>query len=62
MVGATEDNAAMERLFGLLQNTVFNWCRCATRDELRIPVVAWIEQTYHRGAETETAQTVDPIQ
>jgi putative transposase len=47
-VGAAGDNAAMESFFSLLQNNVFNRRIWATRDELRIAIVTWIERTYHR--------------
>ena len=38
----------MESFFSLLQNNVLNRQRWATRDELRIAIVTWIERTYHR--------------
>jgi len=47
-VGSAGDNAAMESFFALLQRNVFDRRRWATRNELRIEIVTWIERTYHR--------------
>ena len=47
-VGACGDNAAMESFFALLQKNVLNRGSWATREELRIAIVTWIERTYHR--------------
>ncbi len=47
-VGSAGDNAAMESFFALLQKNVLDRRRWATRDELRIAIVTWIERTYHR--------------
>lgn len=47
-VGSAGDNAAMESFFALLQNNVLDTARWATRDQLRIAIVCWIERTYHR--------------
>jgi putative transposase len=47
-VGTCADNAAMESFFSLLQKNVLNRRRWATRAELRLAIVAWIETTYHR--------------
>jgi len=47
-VGAAGDNAAMESFFSLLQKNVLNRCAWATRGELRLAIVTWIERTYHR--------------
>ena len=47
-VGAWADNAAMESFFALLQKNVLNRRRWATRDQLRLAIVVWIEMTYHR--------------
>ncbi|BBC66745.1 hypothetical protein NJB1907f44_46540 [Mycobacterium marinum] len=41
-------NAAMESFFYLLQRNVMDRQRWATRDDLRIAIVTWIERTYHR--------------
>ncbi|MGX1249555.1 putative transposase [Streptomyces ambofaciens] len=47
-VGAAGDNAAMESFFALLQKNVLDRRAWATRQELRIAIVTWIERTYHR--------------
>lgn len=47
-VGASGDNAAMESFFALLQKNVPDRKRWATRHELRLAIVVWIEKTYHR--------------
>jgi transposase InsO family protein len=47
-VGSAADNAAMESFFSLLQRNVLDRRRWATRDELRIAIVTWIERTHHR--------------
>ncbi len=47
-VGACGDNAAMESFFSLVQKNVLDRRAWATRDELRIAIVTWIERTYHR--------------
>ena len=47
-VGAAGDNAAMESFFALLQNNVLDRRRWATREQLRIAIVTWIERTYRR--------------
>ncbi|CAM5603227.1 hypothetical protein Sdia_36910 [Streptomyces diastaticus subsp. diastaticus] len=46
-VGAAGDNAAMESFFALLQKNVLDRRTWATRQELRIAIVTWIERTYH---------------
>jgi putative transposase len=47
-VGACADNSAMESFFSLLQKNVLNRRRWATREQLRLANVTWIERTYHR--------------
>ena len=47
-VGACGDNAAMESFFALLQKNVVDRQRWATRQDLRLAIVSWIEKTYHR--------------
>ena len=42
------DNAAMESFFALLQKNVLHRRVWATRCELRIAIVTWIQRTYHR--------------
>lgn len=38
----------MESFFSLLQKSVLDRQAWATREELRIAIVTWIERTYHR--------------
>ena len=38
----------MESFFSLLQKDVLNRRAWATRDELRVAILIWIERTYHR--------------
>ena len=47
-VGSAADNAAMESFFSLLQKNVLNRRRWATREQLQLAIVTWIERTYHR--------------
>jgi putative transposase len=47
-VGACGDNAATESYFALLQKKVLDRRRSATREELRLTIVTWVEATYHR--------------
>ena len=47
-VGSAGDNATMESFFGLLQNNVLDRRRWASRAELRIAIITWIERTHHR--------------
>jgi transposase InsO family protein len=61
-VGAAGDNAAMESFFGLLQNNVLNRRTWATRDQLRIAIVTWIERTYHRRRRQRTLSRLTPIE
>ena len=52
----------MESFFGLLQNNVLNRRRWATRDELRIAIVTWIERTYHRRRRQAGLGRLTPIE
>ena len=61
-VGSAGDNAAMESLFSLLQKNVLNRRRWATRDELRIAIVTWIERTYHRRRRQASLGRLTPIE
>jgi transposase InsO family protein len=47
-VASAGDDAAMESFFALLQTNVLDRRRWATRAELRVAIVTWIERTYHR--------------
>jgi len=47
-VGACGDNAAVESFFALLEKNILDRQRWATRGELRLAIITWIELTYHR--------------
>jgi len=61
-VGAAGDNAAMESFFALLQKNVLDRRRWATRDELRIAIVTWIERTYNRRRRQPRLGRLTPIE
>ncbi len=60
-VGSAGDNAAMESFFALLQKNVLDRRSWATRDELRIEIVTWIERTYHRRRRQTRLGRLTPI-
>ncbi len=61
-VGACADNAAMENWFSLLQKNVLNQQQWATRDELRLAIVHWIEARYHRRRRQRRLGKLTPIE
>ena len=61
-VGAAGDNAAMESFFSLLQKNVLDRQVWATREELRIAIVTWIERTYHRRRRQASLGRLTPIE
>jgi putative transposase len=61
-VGAAGDNAAMESFFSLLQKNVLNRRPWATREELRIATLTWIERTYHRRRRQDSLGRLTPIE
>lgn len=61
-VGAAGDNAAMESFFALLQKNVLDRRTWATRHELRIAIVTWIERTYHRRRRQAALGRLTPIE
>ena len=61
-VGTSADNAAMESFFSLLQKNVLDRRRWATRDELRLAIVTWIERTYHRRRRQDVLGRLTPIE
>lgn len=61
-VGAPGDNAAMESFFSLLQKNVLDRRAWATREELRIAIVTWIERTYHRRRRQASLGRLTPIE
>jgi putative transposase len=61
-VGAAGDNAAMESFFAFLQKNVLNRRPWATREELRIAIVTWIERTYHRRRRRAALGRLTPVE
>ena len=61
-VGAAGDNAAMESFFALLQKNVLDRRTWATRQELRIAIVTWIERTYHRRRRQKRLARWTPVE
>ena len=61
-VGAAGDNASAESFFALLQKNVLNRQAWATRDDLRIAIVTWIEATYHRRRKQRRLGKLTPIE
>ncbi len=61
-VGAAGDNATMESFFALLQKNVLDRRTWATRHELRIAIVTWIERTYHRRWRQDTLGRLTPTE
>ena len=61
-VGAAGDNAAMESFFALLQKNVLDRRSWATRQELRIAIVTWLERTYHRRRRQHALRHLTPIE
>jgi putative transposase len=61
-VGAAGDNAAMESFFALLQKNVLDRQRWASREELRLAIITWIEKTYHRRRRQRRLGGLTPIE
>lgn len=61
-VSSAADNAAMESFFALLQKNVLNRGPWASRRELRLAIVHWIERTYHRRRRQRTLGKLTPIE
>ena len=61
-VGAAGDNAAMESFFALLQKNVLDRRRWVSREQLRIAIVTWIEQTYHRRRRQARLGRLTPVE
>lgn len=61
-VGACGDNAAMESFFSLLQKNVLDRGSWATRHELRLAIVSWIEGKYHRKRKQRGLGKVTPVE
>ena len=60
--GNVWNNAAMESFWSLLQTNVLNQQRWATRQELRLAIVVWIERKYHRQRAQDTLGGLTPIE
>ena len=52
----------MESFFALLQRNVLDRRRWATRAELRLAIVSWIELTYHRRLRQLALARLTPIE
>ena len=61
-VGAAGDNAAMESFFALLQKNVLNTRRWASREELRLAIVVWIETKYNRRRRQRILGKLTPVE
>jgi transposase InsO family protein len=61
-VGACGGNAAMESFFALLQKNVLDRQRWATREELRLAIITWIERTYHRRRRQRRLGRLTPVE
>lgn len=61
-VAACGDNAAMESFFALLQKNVLDRGTWATRLQLRIAIITWIERTYHRRRRQTRLGRLTPVE
>jgi transposase InsO family protein len=61
-VGACADNAAMESFFALLQKNVLNQRKWATREQLRLAIITWIEASYHRKRRQRGLGKLTPVE
>ncbi len=61
-VGAAGDNAAMESFFALLQKNVLDQRSWASRQELRLEIVRWIEAVYHRRRRQRRLGRLTPVE
>lgn len=62
MGGVGADKAAMESFFAVVQKNVLNRRRWATRQDLRLAIVTWIETTYHRRRRQDALGRMTPIE
>lgn len=51
-----------QSFFSLLQRNVLDRRHWATREDLRIAIVSWIERTYHRRRRQERLGRLTPIE
>lgn len=61
-VASAGDNAAMESFFSLLQKNVLDRQTWATRDELRLAIITWIEHTYNRRRRQRRLGRLTPVE
>lgn len=61
-VAACADNAPMESFYSLLQKNVLNSKSWATRAELHLAIVHWIESTYNRRRRQRALGRLTPIE
>src|SRR5699024_2692551 len=61
-VAAAGDNSAMESFFSRLQNNVLDRKPWATRLDLRVPIVTWIERPYHRRRRQTRLGRLTPVE
>lgn len=61
-VASAGDDAAMESFFSLLQRNVLDRKTWATRDELRVEIITWIERTYNRRRRQRGLGKLTPVE
>ncbi len=61
-VGSAGDNAAMESFLALLQKNVLDRQRWATRHDLGLAIITWIERTYHRRRRQPRLARLTPVE
>ena len=61
-VASAGDNAAMESFFALLQKNVLDQQTWATRDELKLAIIDWIERTYNRRRRQRRLGKLTPVE
>src|SRR5690625_2255977 len=61
-VGAAGGHAAMASCFALAQQDVLDRRRWASREQLRIAIVTWIERTYHRRRRQARLGRLTPVE
>ncbi|PGX67356.1 transposase [Cutibacterium avidum] len=61
-VASSPDNAAMESFFALVHKNVLNRHPWASRAELQLAIITWIEKTYHRRRRQQRLDTLTPVE
>jgi len=61
-VAAAGDNAAMESFFSLLQKNVLDRRSWATREDLRLAIICWIEHTYNHRRRQRRLGKLTPVE